>query len=115
MIEDYASLREENKNLEKQNHCLLTKSKELNNNQHSMTKKNENLQKELHMTKMEAEHSIRWTRSPILLDSIHKSQSPTKHGIGFDKNSLKIKNPNIYWLCSHFGVTGHKALYATKY
>ncbi|KAH0669454.1 hypothetical protein KY285_023616 [Solanum tuberosum] len=27
-------------------------------------------QKKLHMTKMEAEHSMRWTRSSILLDSI---------------------------------------------
>ncbi|KAG5604913.1 hypothetical protein H5410_026405, partial [Solanum commersonii] len=87
IMEDYASLREENENLEKQNHRLLSKITELNKNLDSMTKKNEELNKELHMSKAEVENSMRWTRSSILLDNIHKSQTSTKHGIGFDKNS----------------------------
>ncbi|KAG5604259.1 hypothetical protein H5410_025751 [Solanum commersonii] len=108
IMEDYASLREENENLEKQNHRLLSKITELNKNLDSMTKKNEELNKELHMSKAEAENSMRWTRSSILLDNIHKSQTSTKHGIGFDKNS-QVKNPNIDCLCVHCGFTGHKS------
>jgi len=108
IMEDYASLREENENLEKQNHRLLSKITELNKNLDSMTKRNEELNKELHMSKAEAENSMRWTRSSILLDNIHKSQTSTKHGIGFDKNS-QVKNPNIDCLCVHCAFTGHKS------
>ncbi|KAG5590067.1 hypothetical protein H5410_040581 [Solanum commersonii] len=101
LMEDYASLREDNVNLEQQN-CLLQKELvELNIELNSIIVKNEDLQNKLHVTKMEAEHNMRWTRSSILLDSIQKGQSTTKHGIGF----YEAKNPNIECLCSHCGLT----------
>ncbi|KAG5632464.1 hypothetical protein H5410_004181 [Solanum commersonii] len=59
IMEDYASLRKENENLEKQNHHFLSKIIELNNNLDSMTKRNEKLNKELHMTKAEADNTMR--------------------------------------------------------
>ena len=48
---------------------------------------------------------MRWNRSSIILDSLHKSQSSSRHGIGFSET----KNPNIECLCSHCGLTGHKS------
>ncbi|XP_049353897.1 uncharacterized protein LOC125818445 [Solanum verrucosum] len=97
LMEDYSSLREENENLEQQNCILYNKLKELNKEFKSITVKNEELQKTLHITKMETEHGMRWTRSFILLDRIQKSQSSTRNGIGFSE----AKNPNIDCLCSH--------------
>ncbi|KAK4707041.1 hypothetical protein R3W88_033401 [Solanum pinnatisectum] len=114
IMEDYASPREENENLEKQNHYLQNKLKELSNNLQSMIKRNEDLQAKLHTTKMEVEHSMRRTKSSIIYDSIQKSQSSTKHGIGFDKASSKTKNPNIVCLCSHCGLTRHKSYACIK-
>ncbi|KAK6789297.1 hypothetical protein RDI58_013096 [Solanum bulbocastanum] len=99
LMEDYASLREDNMNLEQQNCLLQNELIELNKELDSINVKNKDLQKKLHMTKMEVEHSMRWNRSSILLDSIQKSQSTTKHGIGFHK----AKGPNIHCLCSHCG------------
>jgi len=72
--------------------------------------RNEDLQKKLHMTKMEAEHNMRWTRSSILLDCIKKGQSSTRHEIGFSET----KNPNIDCLCSHCGLTGRKSYACNK-
>jgi len=63
---------------------------------------------------MEAEHSMRWTRSFIILDSIQKSQSFARHGIGFDKTSSETKNRNIDCLCSHCGLTRHKSYACIK-
>ena len=48
---------------------------------------------------------MRWNMSSIILDSLHKSQSSSRHGIGFSET----KNPNIDCLCSHCGLTGHKS------
>ncbi|XP_049399948.1 uncharacterized protein LOC125864044 [Solanum stenotomum] len=93
LMEDYSSLREENENLEQQNCILYNKLKELNKEFKFITVKNEDLQKTLHITKMETEHSMRWTRSFILLGRVQKSQSSTRHGIGFSE----AKNPNIDW------------------
>lgn len=105
-----ASLREDNVNLEQQI-CLLQKELvELNKELNSIIVKNENLQNKFHMTKMETEHNMRWTRSSILLDSIQKGQSTTKHRIGF----YEAKNPNIDCLCSHCGLTGHKSYACNK-
>ena len=53
-MEDYASLREENKILEKQNLHLLSKNTKLSKNLDLITKKNEALSKELLVTKTEA-------------------------------------------------------------
>ncbi|KAK4706754.1 hypothetical protein R3W88_033718 [Solanum pinnatisectum] len=104
-MEDYASLRQENMNLEQQNCLLHNNLEELNKEFNSIIVKNEDLQKKLHITKMEAEHNMRWTRSSILLDSIQKNQSTTRRGIGFSKTN----NPNIDCLCSHCGLTGPKS------
>ena len=71
-MEDYASLREENKNLEKQNH-LLSKNTELSKNLDLVTKRNETLTKELLVTKTEAENEIRWTGPPYCLQHSQKS------------------------------------------
>ncbi|KAK6786349.1 hypothetical protein RDI58_014874 [Solanum bulbocastanum] len=70
-----------------------------------MIKRNEDLQAKLHTTKMEAEHSMRWTKFSIIFDSIQKSRYSTRHGIGFDKTSSKTKNLNIVYLCSYCGLT----------
>ncbi|KAG5572486.1 hypothetical protein H5410_062252 [Solanum commersonii] len=104
MMDDYASLRKEIENLENNNHCLENKIKEPRNGLYSMTIKNETLHKELHITKMEVAHNMRWTRSSIMLDSIQKGQSSTRHDMysceedyesfmgDYDRNSLKIIN-----------------------
>ena len=92
-MEDYASLREENKNLEKQNLHLLSKNTKLSKNLDLITKRNESLSKELLVTKTEAENGMRWTRSSILLDNIHKNRTSETHGIGFNRTSSQVKNP----------------------
>ena len=109
IMKDYASLREENKSLEKQNLHLLSKNTKLSKNLELVTKRNETLSKELLVTKTEAENGMRWTRSSILLDSIHKNRTFEKHGIGFDRTSSQVKNPNIDCLCMHCGLVGHKS------
>ena len=106
-MEDYASLREENKNLEKQNH-LLSKNTELSKNLDLVTKRNEALTKKLLVTKIEAENGMRWTRSSILLDNIHKNRTSERLGIDFDRTSPQVKYPNIDCLCMHCGLVGHK-------
>ena len=108
-MEDYASLREENKILEKQNLHLLSKNTELSKNLDLVTKRNESLSKELLVTKNEEENGMRWTRSSILLDNIHKNRTSERHGIGFDRTSSQVKNPNIDCLCMHCGLVGHKS------
>ena len=102
-MEDYASLREENKSLEKQNLHLLSKNTKLSKNLDLVTKRNETLSKELLVTKTEAENGMRWTRSSILLDNIHKNRTSERPGIGFDKTSPQVKNPNIDCLCMTVG------------
>ncbi|KAG5632799.1 hypothetical protein H5410_004516 [Solanum commersonii] len=87
IMEDYASLREENENLGKQNHHFLSKITEISNNLDSMTKRNEELNKELHMTTAKAENSMRWTTSSILLDNSRPTSA--RHGIGFDKKNCR--------------------------
>ena len=110
IMEDYASLREENKNLEKQNLHLLSKNIELSKKLDLVTKRSETLSKELLVTKTEGENGMRWTRSSILLDNIHKNRSSKRHGIGFDKTSSQVKKkPNIDCLCMHCGPVGHKS------
>jgi len=44
-----------------------------------------------------------------MYDSIEKGQSPTRHGIGFNKKSIENKNPNKDCLCIHYGLTVHKS------
>ena len=90
-MEDYASLREENKIIEKQNIHLLSKNAKLSKNLDLITKRKEALSKELLVTKIEAENGMRWTRFSILLDSIHKNRTIEKHGIGFDRTSSQVK------------------------
>ena len=104
-MQDYVSLREENMTLEQQNCFLLNKQVELEKDLNSSILKNQALQKKLNTTEQKAENSMRWNRSSIILDSLHKSQSSTRHRIGF----TEIKNPNIDRLCSHCGLTGHKS------
>ena len=70
-MEDYASLREENKSLEKQNLHLLSKNTKLSKNLDLVTKRNETLSKELLVTKTEAENGMRWTRSSIPVSYTH--------------------------------------------
>ena len=108
-MEDYASLREENKILKKQNLHILSKNTELSKNLHLVTKRNEALSKELLVTKNEEETGMRWTRSSILLDNIHKNRTSERHGIGFYRTSSQVKNPNIDCLCMHCGLVGHKS------
>ena len=72
-MEDYASLREENKKLEKQNLHLLSKNTELSKNLDLASKRNEELTKELLVTKTEAENEIRWTGPPYCLQHSQKS------------------------------------------
>ena len=108
-MEDYASLREENKSLEKQNLHLLSKNTKLSKNLELVIKRNETLSKELLVTKIEAENEMRWTRSSILLDNIHKNRTFEKHGIGFYRTSSQVKIPNIDCLCMHCGLVGHKS------
>ena len=74
-----------------------------------VTKRNEALSKELLVTKTEAENGMRWTRSSILLENMHKNRTSEKHGIGFDRTSSQVKNPNIDCLCMHCGLEGHKS------
>ena len=105
LMEDYASLREESMTLEQQNCSLLNKQVELEKDLNSSFLKNQALQKKLNTTEQEAEKSMRWNRSSIILDSLHKSQSSSRHGIGFSET----KNSNIDCLCSHCGLTGHKS------
>ncbi|XP_069145867.1 COP1-interactive protein 1-like [Solanum lycopersicum] len=69
IMEDYASLRQENKKLEKQNLHLLSENTELSENLELVSKRNEELTKELLVPKTEAENGMRWTRSFILLNS----------------------------------------------
>jgi len=108
-MEDYASLREENKILEKQNLYLLSKNAKLSKNLDLITKRKEALSKALLVTKIEAENGMRWTRSSILLDNMHKNRTFEKHGIGFDRTSSQVKNPKIDCLCMHCGLEGHKS------
>ena len=74
-----------------------------------VTKRNEALSKELLVTTTEAENGMRWTRSSILLDNIHKNRTSERHGIGFYRTSSQVKNPNIDCLCMHCGLEGHKS------
>lgn len=74
-----------------------------------MTKRNEELNKELHMTKAEAENGMRWTRSSMLLDNIYKSQTSERHGIDFDKSNFQVKIPYIDCLCLHCVLMRHKS------
>nr|XP_010319962.1 uncharacterized protein LOC104647085 [Solanum lycopersicum] len=99
IMENYASLREENKILEKQNLHHLSKNTELRKNLELVTKRNEALSKELLVTKTEAENGMRWTRSSILLDNIQKNRTSGKHGIGFDRTSSQgsVKRKHQQW------------------
>ena len=74
-----------------------------------VSKKNEELTKELLVTKTVAKNGMRWIRSCILLGNIHKNRSLERHGIGFDRTSPQVKNPNIDCLCMHCGLVGHKS------
>ena len=58
MIDDYASLRKENVNLDKNDQCIQNILKELRNDLYRVNKKNEALHKELHISKMEATHNM---------------------------------------------------------
>ena len=93
IIEDYASLREENKKLEKQNLHLLFKNTELSKNLDLVSKKNEDLTKDLLVTKTEAENGMRRTMSSILLNNIHRNRTSERHGIGFYKTNPQVKIP----------------------
>nr|XP_010322045.1 uncharacterized protein LOC101268110 [Solanum lycopersicum] len=99
IMEDYTSLREENKILEKQNLHLLSKNAKLSKNLDLITKRNEALSKELLVTKIEAENGMRWNRSSILLDNMHKNRTSEKHGIGFDRTSSQgsVKRKQKQW------------------
>ncbi|KAG5572490.1 hypothetical protein H5410_062256 [Solanum commersonii] len=109
LIDEYASLRKENVNLEKNDHCIQNKMKEPRNDLYPVIKKNEALHKELHITKIETTHNMRWKRSSIMLDNIQKGQFSTRHGIGFNQNSIEITNFYKDCLCIHYGLTRHKS------
>ena len=87
-MQDYVSLREENMTLEQQNCFLLNKQVELEKDLNSSILKNQALQKKLNTTEREEENSMRWNRSSIILDSLHKSESSLRHGIGFLKQKI---------------------------
>ncbi|XP_027774342.1 uncharacterized protein LOC114078040 [Solanum pennellii] len=137
VMENYASLREVNDNLEKHNHFLQNKLKEqikiselshkgknsaselqlaleekiklLTIKYQALTERNRLLQKNLDHTKLDLERNLRWTRSSEILTQIQEKQTTSRSGIGFKKQNNLVSH-TIHMsksLCTHCGNSGH--------
>ena len=137
VMENYASLREVNDNLEKHNHFLQNKLKEqikiselshkgknsaselqlalegklklLTIKYQALTERNRLLQENLDHTKLDLERNLRWTRSSEILTQIQEKQTTSRSGIGFKKQNNLVSHTfhMSKSLCTHCGNSGH--------